>query len=70
MRCSTQSHTVDWGLDWHARTLSRCLFNQGGAILLHRQMKAAPEPSLQAMAPDRGDLAGCVEGLFPWDLAG
>jgi transposase len=32
----------------------------------HRPMKAAPEPLLQAIAPDQEDLVGGVEGLFTW----
>jgi hypothetical protein len=38
--------------------------------MLHRQMTAAPEPFLQAMAPCRDDLVVGVEGLVTWDLAG
>jgi transposase len=43
-----------------------CILNQDGDILLHRTMKAAPEPFLQAIAPYRDDLVVCVEGLFTW----
>jgi hypothetical protein len=43
--------------------------NQDGEILVHRQMKAAPEPFLKAIAPYREDLVVCVECLFTWDLA-
>ncbi len=38
-----------------------------GAILLHRQMQAAPAPCLQALAPSRDGLGVAVAGLFPWD---
>jgi transposase len=44
----------------------RCIVNQAGEILLHRTMNAAPEPSLQAMAPYRDDLVVGVEGLLTW----
>jgi hypothetical protein len=43
-----------------------CVLNQEGEVLLHRDMKAAPGPFLKAIAPDREDLVGCVEGLFTW----
>jgi transposase len=38
-----------------------------GEILVHRNMPAGPDPLLKAMAPYRGDLVVCVEGLFTWD---
>jgi transposase len=43
-----------------------CILNGEGEILLHRHMKAAPEPFLKAIAPYREDLVVCVEGLFTW----
>jgi hypothetical protein len=47
-----------------------CISNQDGEVGLHRNMRAAPEPFLKAMAPYRGDLVVAVECLFTWDLAG
>jgi transposase len=41
--------------------------NQDGEIMLHRNMKAAPEPFLKAIAPYQADLVVCVECLFTWD---
>jgi hypothetical protein len=46
-----------------------CIVNRDGEILLHRNMKAAPEPFLKAVAPYRDGLVVAVECLFPWDLA-
>jgi hypothetical protein len=43
------------------------VLNQAGEVLLHRHMKAGPDPCLQAMAPSREALVVCVEGLFTWD---
>jgi hypothetical protein len=54
------------GIDLHARTMSLCIVNQDGEIVLHRQMRAAPAPFLQAIAPSREDLVVCVECLCPW----
>jgi transposase len=34
--------------------------------VLHRNMRAAPEPFLQAIAPYREDLVVCVECIFTW----
>jgi hypothetical protein len=61
MRFYTKPHKCYCGLDLHARTMSLCIFKQDGEILLHRNMKAAPEPFLQAIAPYREDLVVCVE---------
>ena len=46
-----------------------CILNRDGEVLLHRNMKAAPEPFLKALAPYREDLVVCVEGMFTWDRA-
>ncbi len=66
MRFYTQQHQFYCGIDWHARTMSLCIVNQDGAILVHRNMPAGPEPFLKAVAPYREDLVVCVACLFPW----
>jgi hypothetical protein len=43
-----------------------CILSHEGEILLPRNMKAAPEPFLKAMAPYREGLVVAVECLFPW----
>jgi transposase len=43
-----------------------CIVNRDGEILLHRNMKAAPEPFLKAVAPYRDGLVVAVECLFTW----
>ena len=43
-----------------------CVLNQDGAIVLHRNMQAAPEPFLKAIAPYREDIVVCVECIFTW----
>jgi hypothetical protein len=43
-----------------------CIVNHDGEILLHRNMKAAPEPFLKAIAPYRDGLVGAVECMFTW----
>jgi hypothetical protein len=66
MRFYTTPHQFYGGIDLHARTMYLCVLNQAGESLLHRHMKAAPEPLLKAIAPYREDLVLCVEGLFTW----
>jgi transposase len=43
-----------------------CILNQNGEIVLHRNMQAAPEPFLKAIAPYQEDLVVGVECLFTW----
>jgi hypothetical protein len=40
-----------------------CIVNHAGEILVHRHMKAAPEPFLKAVAPYRDGLVVAVECL-------
>jgi transposase len=66
MRFDTKQHQFYCGIDLHARTMYLCILNQGGEILVHRNMPAGPEPFLKAVAPYREDLLVCVECIFPW----
>jgi transposase len=66
MRFYTQQHQFYCGIDLHARSMYLCILNQDGEILEHRNMKAAPEPFLKAIAPYREDLVVCVECIFTW----
>jgi transposase len=66
MRFYTKQHQHYCGIDLHARTMYVCVLNQAGEILLHRNMKASPEPFLKAIAPYREDLVVCVECIFTW----
>ena len=43
-----------------------CILSHDGALLLHRNMKAAPEPFLKAVAPYREGLVVAGECLFTW----
>jgi hypothetical protein len=67
MRFYTKQHKAYCGLDLHARTMSLCILNQDGAILLHRNMQTSPAMFLKAIAPSRADLVGAVECIFTWD---
>jgi transposase len=67
MRFYTTQHKFYCGIDLHARTMYLCVLNQEGEVLLHRNMKAGPDPLLQALAPYREDVVVCVECIFTWD---
>ena len=66
MRFYTNQHPFYCGIDVHARSMYVCIMNHAGEILMHRNMKAAPEPFLKAIAPYRDGLVVAVECLFTW----
>jgi transposase len=66
MRFYTQQHPLYCGIDLHARRMYVCIVHHVGDILVHRNMQAAPEPFLKAVAPYRDGLVVAVEGLFTW----
>jgi hypothetical protein len=66
MRFYTNQHQFYCGIDLHARSMYVCILSQDGEILLHRNMKAAPEHFLQAVAPYREGLVVAVECIFMW----
>jgi transposase len=63
MRFYTKQHQFYCGIDLHARSMSVCILDQAGEILLHQNMKASPEAFLRAMTPYRADSVVAVEGL-------
>jgi transposase len=66
MRFYTNQHQFYCGIDLHARSMYVCILSQEGEICLHRNMKAAPEPFLKAVAPYREGLVVAVECIFTW----
>ena len=66
MRFYTKQHPFYCGIDLHARSMYVCIVNHDGAILVHRNMKAAPEPFLKAVAPSRDGLVVAVACLCTW----
>src|SRR5438876_10861597 len=66
MRFYTNQHPFYCGIDLHARSMYVCILSHDGDVLLHRNMPAAPEPLLKAIAPYREGLVVAVECLFTW----
>jgi transposase len=66
LRFYTNPHQCYCGIDLHARSMYVCSLSHDGETLLPRHMKAAPEPFLKAVAPDREGLVVAVECLFTW----
>ena len=65
-RFYTTQHPFYCGIDLHARSMDVGVLSQDGDILVHRNMQAAPEPFLKAVAPYRDGLVVAVECLFTW----
>jgi transposase len=66
MRFYNTQHQFYCGIDLHARSMYVCILSQDGEILLHRNMQAAPEPFLKAVAPYRDGVVVAVECIFTW----
>ena len=66
MRFYTQQHEYYCGIDLHARSMYICILDQAGAIVVHRNLKATPEPFLDVIGPYRDGLAIPVECIFTW----
>jgi transposase len=66
MRFYTNQHQFYCGIDLHARSMYVCMVSSDGDILLHRNMKAAPEAFLQAVVPYRDGLVVAVECMVTW----
>ena len=66
MRFYMKQHPFYCGIDLHARSMYVCILSHDGDVLLHRNMKAAPEPLLKAIVPYREGLVVAVECMFTW----
>src|SRR5437660_11009109 len=66
MRFYTQQHQFYCGIDLQYRPMYVCIMKHDGEIMLHRNMKAAPDLFLKAIAPYRDDIVVAVECIFTW----
>jgi len=66
MRFYTKQHPFSCGIDVQARSRDGCILRQDGAILVHRNMPAGPDPFRKALAPSREDRVVCGACLFTW----
>jgi transposase len=61
-----QPHKFYCGVDLHARTMYLCILDQGGTVVLHKEVPAEPGAFLEAIAPFRAGLVVACECLFCW----
>jgi transposase len=66
MRFYTRQHRHYCGVDLHARSMYVCILDAEGAVLVSKDIAAAPEPFLELIAPYREDLAVAAECMFTW----
>ncbi len=66
MRFYPTHHQVYCGIALHAPSMSIWIVSHDGELLLHRPLKAAPEPFLKAISHYRDGLVVAGEGLFTW----
>src|SRR5215813_13686533 len=66
MRFYNQQHRFYCGVDLHARTLSLCVLDTDGTVVLHQTLAAGPDAFLKAVAPYRDGLVVASECLFAW----
>jgi transposase len=66
MRVYTQPHRFYCGIDLHARSLHLCILDQGGAVVLDKDIAARPETFLKALAPFREDVVVGAECMYAW----
>jgi len=66
MRLYTTQHQVYCGIDLHARTMSVCILNQSGEVLVPRHMPTSPDTFLHVIAPSRQGMVVAVACLGTW----
>ena len=50
----------------HVKTMSVCILDATGLVLVHRNVKSTPEAFLEAIAPYRDDRVVAAECMFTW----
>ena len=66
MRFYNGAHQHWCGIDLHARTMYVCILDAQGQVLVHKNLRAAPEAFLETIAPYREGLVVAVECIFTW----
>src|SRR5215472_7413657 len=66
MRFYNQQHRFYCGVDLHARTLSLCVLDTDGTVVLHQTLAAGPQAFLKAVKPFRDGLVVACECMFAW----
>jgi transposase len=66
MRFYTQPHQYYCGIDLHTKDMYVCILNQGGKILVHKNITTSPQELQRIIKPFLPDVALAVECMFTW----
>ena len=66
MRFYTHQYKPYCGIALPARSMSVCILDQSGTILVHKHLPATPDDFLRVSAPYRDDVVVAVECIFTW----
>jgi hypothetical protein len=66
MRFYCEQRRFYCGIDLHASKMYVCVLDDQGNVVLHRNMRAEPEPLKRALAPYRASLVVGAECMFSW----
>lgn len=66
MRFYTETRQHYCGIDLHARSLYVCIVDHTGNVLIHKEIKSAPEPLLRLITPFLDQLVIGVECMHCW----
>jgi transposase len=66
MRFYNRPHQDYCGIDLHVKTMSICILDSAGQVLVHRNVPSTPAAFLEIVAPYRTELVVAAECLFTW----
>jgi transposase len=66
MRFYTKQHPYYCGIDLHTKNMYVCILNQGGNILIHKNISSSPQPLYRIIKPYLPDMVLAVECMFTW----
>lgn len=66
MRFYNRQHQHYCGIDLHVKTMSVCILDGGGQVLVHRNVPSTPTAFLEVVGPYRADLVVAAECMFTW----
>jgi hypothetical protein len=66
MRFYNRPHTYYCGIDLQVKTMSVCILDGAGQVLMHRNVPSTPAAFLEAVAPYREGLVVAAECMLMW----
>jgi predicted NBD/HSP70 family sugar kinase len=65
MRFYNRQHPYSCGIDLHVKTMSVCILDGAGQVLVHRTVPSTPAAFLEIVGPYREDLVVAAECSSP-----